>query len=54
LSSMCPHTDQLARLAADSLIQKLQDPTRAVSNHLVQPKLIVRESSILEKTQQAV
>jgi len=47
LSSMRPHTDQLARLASDSLIQKLQDPSRAVSNHLVKPKLIVRESSVL-------
>ncbi|NQZ33518.1 MAG: LacI family DNA-binding transcriptional regulator [Oceanospirillaceae bacterium] len=47
LSSMRPFSDQLARLACDSLIQKLKDPSRPVSNHLVKPKLIVRESSIL-------
>ncbi len=47
LTSIHPFTDQLARLASDSLIQKLKDPSRPVSNHLVKPKLIVRESSIL-------
>ena len=52
LSSLRPHTDQLARLACDSLIQKLKDPTRPVANHLVKPKLIVRESSILTQLKQ--
>ncbi len=47
LSSVHVFTDQLAKLAAQSLIQRLKDPDRAVSNQSVLPKVIVRESSQL-------
>lgn len=45
LTSVHIYTDQLARLAAESLIQRLKEPQRAVSNHTVVPKIVTRESS---------
>ena len=45
LTSVHVFTDQLAKLAADSLMQRLKDSNRPISNQLVRPKLVIRESS---------
>ncbi|MNF81774.1 Maltose regulon regulatory protein MalI [compost metagenome] len=47
LSSVHVYTDQLAKLAAECLMQRLKDPGRAISNQLVMPKIVIRESSRL-------
>ncbi|OMH29443.1 LacI family DNA-binding transcriptional regulator [Motiliproteus sp. MSK22-1] len=47
LTSVHVFTDQLAKLAADSLMQRLKNTDRPFSNQSVLPKVIVRESSRL-------
>lgn len=47
ISSVHVFTEQLAKLAANSLMQRLKDPDRAVSNQLVMPRLVIRDSSRL-------
>ncbi|WP_163833541.1 LacI family DNA-binding transcriptional regulator [Spartinivicinus ruber] len=49
LTSVHIYTDQLAKLAAECLINRLKDPERPISNQTVMPKVIVRESSTLAR-----
>nr|WP_255490751.1 LacI family DNA-binding transcriptional regulator [Spartinivicinus marinus] len=49
LTSVHIYTDQLAKLASESLINRLKDPERPISNQTVMPKVMIRESSILNK-----
>ena len=45
LTSVRVFTDKLGALAAETLLRRLADPERPAATNLIQPELIVRDSS---------